>query len=186
MTKHSLIALAALCMAASAASAQTYGGIVLGSTHYSADCTGGACDKSDTGFKLFGGYKFGGGLAAELSYFDYGKFTGSGTVNGSPVNLTLRGSGFGIGGAYTAEFTPDITGTVRLGLGSNKAKLSATSGTLSGSDSDRSSQLYYGLAAGYKLSPQATVDLSFESTRFKYSGDASTARMFGVGLTYAF
>src|SRR3569623_2092255 len=51
-------------------------GVAVGQAHLSVDCTGATeCKVNTTGVKLMGGYKWVYGLAVEVSYFDFGKFS---------------------------------------------------------------------------------------------------------------
>lgn len=71
--KKSLLALAtaAALVSGTAANAQGYVGGGVGVGNIDVDCTGlTSCDKSNVGYKVYGGYQFGGGWAAELGYFD--------------------------------------------------------------------------------------------------------------------
>jgi len=58
----------------SAAFAQAYVGIAGGATKQDTSCDATwSCDHSDTGFKIYAGYKFAPFIAGELSYTDFGK-----------------------------------------------------------------------------------------------------------------
>src|SRR5262245_52776426 len=50
--------------------------------------TVGACDDADSGFKLFGGYRFNRHFALEASYLDFGSLTMSATRLGTTANVT--------------------------------------------------------------------------------------------------
>lgn len=53
----------------------------------------GLCDDSGTGSKVIGGFRLSRHSALELSYDTFGRSTAAGTVNGAPVDGTLRGNG---------------------------------------------------------------------------------------------
>ena len=74
--KKIFLALAAVSsLAGASAFAETgYIGGAVGQSHFNADCSGTTdCKTNDTGYKLFGGYKFSPNLAGEVNYFDFGK-----------------------------------------------------------------------------------------------------------------
>ena len=52
----------------------------VGQTKSGLDCTGLSCDDSDTGYRIFGGYKINKHFAVELGYADLGKTTFTGTI----------------------------------------------------------------------------------------------------------
>ena len=93
-------AIALLSLATGSAFAQTYVGIGVGASHANKGCGAadvmGAidhCDKNDTAIKLYGGYQLPGTpWAGELTYFDLGKFKGSGTG----VSSDSKGSYWGL------------------------------------------------------------------------------------------
>lgn len=184
---------AALSLAAGVAMAQGtqgpgyYLGGALGATHLGLDCGAAlSCDRSDTGGKLFGGYRLGNGLAVELSYFDYGRATGSAAVGGLGLaSARLKGTGYGLGLAYFADITPAWTGIARAGVARNKAEVDAT-GAVVGSASETSTRPYFGLGLGYKLTPALSLDAGLDYTRFRLQGESSNARMLSLGLRYAF
>jgi OmpA-OmpF porin, OOP family len=183
------IAAAVLLMSASAAFAQAYVGAGIGPSHINVDCAGTVtCDRSDTGFKLFGGWRFSGGLAGELTYFDWGKARA--TVNLPEVGLAtgeLTGKGIGLGLAYFAPFTTQWQGVVRVGIASNKATGTGTLGDgSSGSISETSTQPYLGLGIGYLLRKNLSIDAALDISRLELLGGRANTRLLTVGLTYSF
>lgn len=185
-TMFSILALSALALS-SAASAQGYVGLGIGATHFNADCTGTtSCDKTGTGFKLFGGYKYNPSIAGEIVYFDFGKAKATIPDVSGPVNGEIKTSAFGLGAAFMGPFSPEWSGVARLGIARVKTKVTASLGSLSASDSENTTQAYFGLGVGYALSKNATVDLSADFSKAKFSGESANVRMFGIGFTYGF
>src|SRR5687767_8430009 len=76
------------------ASAEYYGGISAGTADNDIRCGSFTCDRSDSAFKLTGGYHFTPLFAGEIIYFDFGE----GTIE-PPFTTTvdLGASGLGIG-----------------------------------------------------------------------------------------
>jgi OOP family OmpA-OmpF porin len=184
MKKHLLLATAALTLAG-AASAQTYVAVSVGASDHDLGCGGATvCDESGTAFKLLGGYRFAPNLALEGGYMSYGKSKARDAGLGIGLDTTV--DGFGIGGAFHHDFTPNWNFVARLGLAQMKAKLKATSGGASGSDSDSSAQLYGGLGLGYKLNKQMSIDGAWDFSRAKYSGEKLDVSALSLGLTFSF
>jgi OmpA-OmpF porin, OOP family len=185
-TLLSLLTVSALALS-SAASAQGYVGLGVGTTNLNADCAGtSSCDKTGTGFKLFGGYKYTPNIAAELVYFDFGKAKATIPDVGGPLNGEIKTSAIGLGAAFMGPFAPEWSGVARLGIARVKGKVSASQGSRSASDSENSTQAYFGLGVGYALSKNASVDLSADFSKSKFSGESGNVRMIGIGLTYGF
>jgi opacity protein-like surface antigen len=184
MKKQVVLALAALALSGAAA-AQTYGVISVGGSDHDLGCGGATvCDESGTAFKLLGGYRFAPNLAFEGGYMSYGKSKARDDVLGIGLDTTVNG--FGIGAAFHHDFTPTWNFVARLGLAQMKAKLKATSGGLTGSDSDSSAQLYGGLGVGYKLNKQMSIDAAWDFSRAEYSGEKLDVNAYSIGLTFAF
>ena len=194
MKRKNLLAIAAglTMMAASGVYAQGYLGAGVGAGNIDVDCTGVTdCDKSNTGYKVYGGYQFGGGWAAELGYFGWGKVTGSGTLAGVGTGTgKLRATGVGVGVAYFFPVAPDWVPVVRLGIARNTGKLTATDTTNGGgsiSDTTHSTQPYFGVGIGYKMMPQLFLTGEVDFSRVKYlDSEKADVRLISIGLRYAF
>lgn len=180
MKKITTALLAATALfASSGAMAQAYVGGSLGWSDIDVDCGGFAsCDTSDVGFKLFGGYKFTPYVAVEASYVDYGKATAS----AGPVSVDLTGTSFGVGVAGFLPFNNVLTGVGRLGLASNKAKLSGPGF----SSSDTNTKPYFGIALDFRVMPQLHIEGGLDFTTFEEDGDEADVRLLSVGVRYEF
>lgn len=184
--KKLVLALAstAALLASPAVWAQAYVGLGIGSADIDANCTGAAsCDTSNAGGKLFGGFKFAPNLAAELSYFDYGKAKASGP---GAASGEIKATGWGAGVTYVGEFAPQWLGVARLGVARNKADVSGTVGSFTSADSKTSTQPYGGLGVGYAVSKNLSVDVALDVSRVKYANEKANVRLLSVGLTYGF
>jgi hypothetical protein len=186
------IFLAAAALAVTgAAQAQTapaaYVGLGFGSTHLNTDCTGTAsCSNSSSGFKFYGGYKFAPGLAGEIVYLGMGKAKATLPNGGSFLNGEIKTTAMGVGGAFSFDLSPSWLGVARLGVARVKTDVSVSQGTLSATDGNTSTQAYFGLAVGYRITPALSLDLSADFTRTKFDEETGNVRLLGVGLTYAF
>ena len=197
--------------AAHAQGAQGYVGGGLGWANIGVDCTDvAACDKSGTGGKLYGGYRFANQFALEGVYINWGKAKGRITddlvvpvglavpLDGSPIPVTadvdLKAAGLGIGMAYFMPVAKDWTGVVRLGVISNKGRLKLTASsngsTVSESDSKRAAFADLGFGVGYNLSPNLALTGEADFSRVKYGSEGEhetdNVRLISLGLRYSF
>lgn len=160
-----------------------YVGAAIGQGHTNLDCSGApTCKRNDTGFKLYGGYKFMPNLSGELTYFDFGKAK----AGDATTTLDLRSSAVGLGVAFGGEFAPQWSGVARLGVASVRMKGDATSGGLSGSTSESSTQAYAGLGVGYAIDKTLNVTADLDFTRGKIAGETGNLRLVSIGVNKSF
>jgi len=187
MKRTALTIAAVALMLSSGAFAQGYIGAAGGSAKISADCAGtSTCDTTSTGWKAFGGYKFGPNWGAEVNYFDFGKATATLVGTGGTLSAELKGTGLGAGVAFFGQFSPSWTGVARLGIASTKAKISGSLSGVSATDSETSTNAYLGLGLGYLMSKNLSIDGAVDFSRIKYTGEKADVRLVSIGLTYSF
>jgi OOP family OmpA-OmpF porin len=184
--KKTVLAFAALAALASgsAFAQQAYVGGAVGQSHVNLDCSGVPnCTTNDTGYKVFGGYKFTPNLAGELTYFDWGKASGS----SGAARAEVRGTGFGLGVAFMGDMAPQWSAVGRLGVATNKAKGEGTfNGAVVVSDSETKTTAYAGVGIGYAVTPQMTIDAALDFSNLELSGEKGNVRLFSVGVTFKF
>jgi hypothetical protein len=148
-----------------------------------ADCPANStCDTSDKGLKLVGGYQFNHGLALEVGYINFGKFSltsGSGT---SAVTTTGKPTALVLNGALAVPLTTDLGLKLRLGFAEVKTK----SATSAASTSENKPKVYYGLAAAYAINKQIRLELGADATEGDFLGGKFATRLYSAGATYAF
>jgi OOP family OmpA-OmpF porin len=177
------IAAATASLFASTAFAEGYVGGAVGQGNINLDCTGfDTCDKSSTGFKIFGGYKFMPNLAAEVGYFNFGKAKAS----DAGLNLTLKATAFGAGVAFIGDFAPQWSGVARVGVASVKMKGDAEFFGSTGSISKSSANAYAGLGIGYEITKGLSVTAALDLTRGKLADEKGNLRLISFGLTQSF
>jgi OmpA-OmpF porin, OOP family len=191
MKVSTLVGAVAALVLCTSASAQVYITASGGPSKFDADCTGIArCDNSGTGFKLLGGYKLGNGFAVEGGFLNFGKGSASDVIDGVPVSATFKASGLGIGGAFQGDLGKDWTMALRLGLAQIKSKLDGRvqlgTQVVPVSDSNSEATLYGGLGIGYRLSKNATIDLSYDFSQAKFADEKANVSMIGVGVSFSF
>lgn len=185
MNKRALaVAAFAASMVSGGAMAQAYvvGGI--GTSNADIDCAGTtSCDNSDTAFKIVGGYSFANGFAAELGYMDFG----TATASAFGANAEFKASGFTIGGAYQAAFTPQWGANFRFGIADTKTKISGSiPGLGSASDSENTTQPYFGIGATYALTKNTRLGLSADFSRGEYQGEQADLRAITFNVRFDF
>jgi len=133
-----------------------------------------ACDDEETGFKLFGGYKFNRNLAVEGGFVDFGEIsasspTGSATVSSDALFATAVGilpvsSKFSVFGKL-GFFMWDLSAT-------------GTGGTIS----DDGTDLLIGLGLGFDVTERLTIRAEWED----YDGGGDGVTFLSAGLQYNF
>lgn len=186
--KMAHLAAVTLSLASAAAVAQPYVSGSFGTVKLNVDCAGTtSCDRTDTGFKLIGGYFFSPKLAVEVGYFDYGKAKAS----DSGLSSEIASSAVGIGLAAHQNLAPQWDLFARLGVARMETKVSvAVSGGGSASDSATNAMPYGGLGLGYRLRPNMALELTWDTSRTKYDknglNESASLNMFSVGMTFKF
>lgn len=171
------VALTGMAFSASAL-AQGYVGVSAGRSRIDLDCAGTtSCDRTDTGAKIFGGYMFMPNFGAEIAYYDLGEATIEGPVSGS-----LRGRSLGVFGVAAAPFGQfSVFG--KLGAVSTKAEVDVTG---IGSDSERKTNVGWGLGASYEFTNNIGVRAEFERMRVEFADDKDDVDLITVGVHYRF
>lgn len=186
-TKHLTALMAATTLSCSAL-AQPYLGVGLGQVRVNLDCTGTTtCDKTDTTYKLYGGYMFSPNLGVEAAYLDNGKLRQAGTdPELGRVSAEWKGDGFALYGIGVLPLDK-ISLFAKLGVASTRVKVDAAS-TMFGNagDSERHTAVAFGFGAGYAITPQLGGRLEFERLRLQFMGDKRHANLVTLGLQYRF
>lgn len=182
---------AALVVAAAGASAQTYVGAAFGQGNVNVDCDGTtSCDKSDTGYKIYAGYKVNPAIAIEAAYVSFGEAKLVVPESGFLVDVGMESSGVLLAGAFRGAVTPNFSVVGRLGLSFLKTKTSASLLGFSDSESKNSVKPYFGLGMEYAFnkSLRATASADFTQATAEYEGvsDTGAVRLLSVGLQYDF
>ena len=164
-------------------------------------------DRKDSGGKLFAGYQFHRNLAAELSYVDFGRFTGAYQYSG-PNTFTRqyvanwRTDGVALDLVASAEVMPKLSLSGRIGM--MRSSLKYRHDTVPpGLDSfsaptDHQTRPHFGLGLGYDITPAIGAQLAWERTsgigrNFSFTSadpDRSNGKLnydlVSLGLTYRF
>jgi OmpA-OmpF porin, OOP family len=177
----------AASLASGAALAQSpgvgpYVGGSVGSSNYSSDSCVGNCDKTDIGFKVFGGYMFTPYLGAEVGYGAFGKakvgITGLG-------NAEIKTSGFH--GFLTAQYPVEnwaFFGKLGFAWLDNEVTLSTPSA--SASDSDSSTEFAWGLGLTYMFNKNVGIRGEYENYKYDWRGASDNISLWSLGVQYKF
>ena len=172
----------------SAASGQGYLGVGAGSSRVDFDCTGTtSCDRTDTLWKLYGGYMFTPSLGIEVEYFNQGaaRLTGTDESIGD-VTAEFRGSGYGL---FAVASLPIGQASVfgKLGAVWTRLKLDATSSVFGPAGrSERNTNAAWGFGGGYAFTNSLAARLEFERIRLEFLDEKYNANLWTVGLHYRF
>jgi OmpA-OmpF porin, OOP family len=186
LIRSSLIACALVTSGAALAQNAYVGGSV-GQSRYDEDCTGFTCDKNDTGFKLFAGYMFNPSFGVEAHYVNLGKLTMSGVV--PPLGTfsgDVKANGFGVSAVGVVPLQAfSLFG--KVGVTYMDTKISGSiPGIGSASDSDKATNLNFGLGVGYNFTPNAAARLEWERFRAEYSGEKGDVDLISLGISVRF
>lgn len=182
---------AALVATAAGASAQTYIGGALGQGRVNVDCDGAtSCDKSDTGYKIYAGYKVNPAIAIEAAYVSFGEAKVKTPQSGLLVDVGFKSKGVLLAGAFRGALNPDFSVVGRLGLSFLKTKTSASVLSFSDSENKNSVKPYFGLGLEYAFNKnvRAIASADFTQATAEYNGvsDTGAVRLLGLGVQYDF
>lgn len=188
-TVRTLRALAPACAAlallgtAQLSHAGPYGSISVGQSFTDVDCLNG-CDRKKTSGKAILGYRFGdSNFAIEGSYFQAGHITED--VQGTSwYTSTVKAQGLGVGAAYFLPFGDSWMGVLRGGLAAVKAKGNYRDATTVIDQSTTATQPYAGLGVSYMITPQFSVDATYDWNRMKLNSDSAHVHTVRIGLSY--
>jgi len=149
-------------------------------------------DNRDTGYKLFGGYRYNKNFAVEAGYFDLGQFGFTSTT--TPLGTlagTIRLKGFNIDAVGILPITEKFSAFGRVGLNYAQAR-DAFTGTgsvvvLDPTPSKRDTNLKLGLGLQYDFTE--SLGMRAEGERYRINdavGNRGDINMYSLGLVYRF
>ena len=145
--------------------------------------TSGPVDGSDSGTKLFGGYRFGRNLALELAYVDLGKLSYSGDFSGTPVTGgKVKVSGLNTSLVATHQATPKLGLFAKAGLYAWDAKATDVTGGAPFSAKDDGADLSFGVGADYFFTKNVGARVEWEH----FELDPGRASLLSAGLIVKF
>lgn len=166
-----------------------YVSVAVGPSHSNIDCSGTtSCDKTSTFAKVLLGYRLLPNLAAEASYAYLGRVKATVSDGEDTATATIKGQSLGIGIAGLLPFgsANEWTGIARVGVASNRARVSASLDGTSASDSETHTEPYFGAALNYAFTPNLEAGIAWDSTRIKYGDVSSRVNAFSVVAGFRF
>lgn len=131
-----------------------------------------ACEDTDTGWKLFGGYRFNRYLAVEATYVNWGEVTG--TVNG--IAVSAEQTSMGIAAVGSLELGPQFSVFGKAGFLMTEQDIKRTTGTAEGEETE----FHYGLGVRFRFTPNWAARGEWERT------EKLKVEMLSIGAEYRF
>lgn len=182
------LAALALLGTAQLSHAGPYGSISLGQSVSRLDCNGPACDRKHSSEKLLFGYRFDNGVAIEGSYFRAGRLSAEEQTSTYWYSDQVKAQAIGVGAAYFMPFSESWVGVVRGGVAAVKSKATYLNGTSSGTssfeESKTSANPYLGVGISYMITPQFSVDATYDWNSMKVGGESGHVHAVRIGLSY--
>ena len=175
-------AIAASALAALSAHAEgLYVGGNVGGSHYRGDDVGGLpTDRSETGYKLFGGYSFSPYVGLETGFADLGRFSSDAG--------RLRARGVFLDAVGTIPLGNNFSALGRLGVFTGRLQQDLNANGPTGALSERGTGTSYKLGAGlqYDISKAVAVRGEWERYRFNALDTKPHADLYSIGVNYRF
>jgi OmpA-OmpF porin, OOP family len=179
LQRLSIVAALAILSTTAVQGADFYAGANAGVTRWhTEDVPGFTTDRSDTGYKLFGGAQFSPNVAAEVGYVGLGKAK----LTGAGISGNIKGTGLFIDLVGILPMSGDLSLFGKLGVFNGKAKGTAPGVAISDSGTD----IKFGFGMAYALSKTMAVRGEWERYRFDLSGDKGDTDLLSIGLTFKF
>lgn len=170
----------ALAPPASAAEVGGYFGVAAGQTDADlgvsdfddGSITSGSVDDTDTGTKLFGGYKFTENVAIEGGFVDLGEVTFTGVSNGfgflygaGPVAFDIEADGLFVAGVFGTTFNKGaVFAKIGFMMWDAEATLVDSDGVFSADDDG--TDLMFGLGGEWHVNDRIAIRAEFETLKF--------------------
>jgi OOP family OmpA-OmpF porin len=159
-----------------------YLGGAIGQTRFTEWCDAGTtiCDDRDSGWKLFGGYRFNRYFALEGSYIDWGEVTATVPLPaGPPAHVAASQKSYGIAAVGSLQLGPQFSVFGKLGILSTEQETRRVSPSPRTIQRDES-ELHYGVGAAYSLSSNWALRGEWENT------EKLKVQMLSIGVEYRF
>ena len=146
-------------------------------------------DNRDTGYKLFGGYKFNRNFALEGGYFDLGKFKFSATTApAGTLNGEIKLRGLNLDAVGILPITPKFSAFGRIGLQYARSEDSFSGTSAANSSASKSAANYKaGVGVQYDFTPSLGMRGEWERYRIDDAvGNSGDIDLLSVGLVYLF
>ena len=136
----------------------------------SCDDIAGSCDDTDTGWKLFVGYKFNSYVSAEGGYIDFGESDADDVVLGIPVSAEAEVDGFFLTGIASWPLYDKFNIFGKIGVLFWDVDVDASGGGTTVSDDETGTDIMFGLGAEYIFTNKISARVEWE--HFNNVGDS--------------
>jgi len=149
-------------------------------------------DNRDTGYKLFGGYRYNKNFAVEGGYFELGQFGFTATTTLPPGTLTgnIKLKGLNLDAVGTLPLTEKFSAFGRLGLNYAQARDSFTGiGVTVNNPNPSKNDTNYKFGAGLQYDFTPSLGMRIEAERYRINdavGNRGDVDMYSLGLIYRF
>jgi OOP family OmpA-OmpF porin len=150
-------------------------------------------DKRDTGYKIFGGYRYNKNFALEGGYFDLGQFGYTATTTGPAGTLTgkIKLKGLNLDVVGTLPVTEKFSVLGRLGLNYAEARdnFTTTGGLTVTNPNPSKNEINYKFGAGVQYDFTESLGMRLEAERYRINdavGNKGDIDMYSLGLVYRF
>mgnify|MGYP003349849177 FL=1 len=157
-------------------------------------------EDTDTGFKLFGGYKFTENFGVEGGYDYLGQYTATPVSGASVGKAVIKSNSWNLFGVGTLPLPKDFSLFAKLGVSSNYSKMnfSSNGGAFNANDAgtNRRTSFAFGVGAGYNIMKNLTVRVEYED--FGKAGESnnnftvatktsdSKPKLISIGLVHSY
>jgi OOP family OmpA-OmpF porin len=126
-------------------------------------------------------------FGVEVVGYDMGRPKATVLIPGfNPIDASLKTTGFALAGVINVPLGTSVDLMGRLGVASNKLQADATSGNLSGSDSETSTQPLWGIGLAFKISPNVAIRTELDGTSATFGGERFDTTLLSLGLSFKF
>lgn len=163
-----------------------YVGLSGGRSTTDIDCAGAlTCDRTDTGWKLFGGYLFHPYFGVELDVRSHGRADLSGTVGAATVSGNFSTDSVGLYALATAR-EGALSGFAKLGLATTRARGADDVASLGTSVKETHTRPAVGLGLAWDFTERISARLEFERVRVKFGGAQRDVDLVSAGVLTRF
>jgi OmpA-OmpF porin, OOP family len=124
------------------------------------------CDKKDTAWRVFGGYKINRTFGVELGYIDFGEASASGTISGVSVRATGEATAWDLAGTASFPVADRLSVFGKLGLYRAKTEVRGTAAiagfSATASDSESNTGLTFGVGGIYDFTRNIGVRVEWQ------------------------
>jgi OOP family OmpA-OmpF porin len=137
-----------------------------------------ACEDTDTGWKLLGGYRFNRYAAIEATYINWGKATG--TLGGPTRDISAEQTSMGIAAVGSLELGPQFSVFGKLGFLQTEQEIKRSTATQTTTVDADETELHYGLGVKYRFAADWAARAEWERT------EKLKVEMLSIGAEYRF